>query len=271
MRTFAGRVAVVTGGGGGIGRGIAVELARQGCRLALVDIDEDGIQATAREIASVGGTASSHVCDVSDSDAMRAMAEQVVDVHSAVHILVNNAGVSVAGRFEDQSLENFQWIMGVNFWGAVHGCRWFLPYLRQAEEAHITNVCSEFGMLGCPTKSAYCATKFALRGFTESLRAELSGTSIGVTCAYPGAVATNIVHRGRVVYESKRALEAAFLAKRGIPTERAGRRIVRAIRGNQGRVFIGRDSRLFDVASRLAPGLSQWAMGRLHRRVPFLG
>jgi NAD(P)-dependent dehydrogenase (short-subunit alcohol dehydrogenase family) len=185
MRSFVGRIAVVTGAGSGIGRATSERLAQRGCRLALVDIDADAVDATARRVKSAGGEASVHVVDVADADAMAALAEHVLALHGGCHILVNDAGITSAGSFEKESLDDLRAIVGVNVWGAVHGCRAFLPLLRDAEEAHIVNISSMVGMLGLPYNASYSLSKGAVRSFTEALRAELITTSIGVTAVFP--------------------------------------------------------------------------------------
>lgn len=269
MRKLEGRVAVVTGAAAGIGRAIAMELAQRGCQLALVDLDAAGLEESAATVHGLGRRVTTHVGDVSDRDWMSELPMAVFAEHSGVHILLNNAGVSVVGRFQEQTLDNFDWIMRVNLFGAIHACYGFLPHLLKEDEAHIANIASEFAFFGFPTKSAYCASKFALRGFTESLRAELTDSSVGVTCVYPGAVATDIVWHGRVVNEEKRKLEAEFLAKRAIPVDRAARAVVRAIQRNRSRCLIGRDAWLVDGMTRYWPNLVAWMVARLQKRLPF--
>lgn len=269
MRSFRDRVAVVTGAAGGIGRGIAAALAARGCPVALVDRDAAGLAAAAA-LQERGDRVSAHVADVADREAVAALPEAVLRAHGAVHLLVNNAGVSLAGPLEAVSLTDFDWAFRVNFWGVAHGCAAFLPHLRRADAAHIVNVASDFALIGCPTKTAYCATKFAVRGFTEALRAELYGTSVGVTCVYPGPVATGIVRQGRAWDAAKAALEDRFLAERGLPVECAVAPILRGIERNRARVLIGRETRAIDWVTRLSPELAATLVGRLRKRIPFL-
>jgi NAD(P)-dependent dehydrogenase (short-subunit alcohol dehydrogenase family) len=198
MRKIEGRVAVVTGAASGIGRATALALARAGCDLALVDVDEVGAAETARAVEGLGRVASLHVADVANKDRMHAVPEEVAARHKHVHILVNNAGVGVSGTLENHSLDDYEWIVGINFWGVVHGCKFFIPYLKREEEGHIVNLSSVFGLIGLPGFGAYCATKFAVRGFSESLWAEMRQYNIGVTSVHPGGVNTDIVRNGRV-------------------------------------------------------------------------
>jgi len=270
MRKLQDRVAVVTGAGGGIGRAVCQSLAERGCRLALVDLDEAGLAETASRVATGGERISLHVIDVSDKDAMAQLPQAVISRHGDVNILINNAGVSLAGPFETISIEDLEWIFGINFWGVVYGCKFFLPHLRQAEEAHIVNVASEFGLFGLATKSGYCATKFALRGLSEALRAELNGSRIGLTCVYPGAVDTNLIKRGRTWDERKKEVEAGFVAARGIPLEKVAACIVRGIERNSRRVLIGRDARLIDAFMRISPSFTAAVVAQVQKRMPFL-
>ncbi|MCW5892308.1 MAG: SDR family oxidoreductase [bacterium] len=261
MRLGTGTIAVVTGAASGIGRALATTLAARGCTVAGVDRDGDALADVA--------LASRHVADVADAAAMRALAADVVARHGGVALLVNNAGVSVAGPFERVPLDDLRWIMGVNFWGVVHGCEAFLPHLRRAPTGWIINVASDFALVGCPTKTGYCASKFAVRGFSEALRAELYGSSIGLTVAYPGATDTAIVRRGRVVDTNAQAAEARLLA-RGRAPEAVAAAIVRAVERGRGRVLVGSETRLADLASRLAPAWTNALVARVRDRVPFL-
>ncbi len=262
-------VAVITGAASGIGRALASELDGRGARLALVDIDCAGLD----KVAAASKRCTIHVCDVADPEAVRAASRAAVAAHGAVHLLINNAGMSVAGPIEDLSIMDFQRAMAVNFWGIVHGCQAFLPHLRAAalrgEGAAVCNVLSSFALFSLPTKAAYAASKHAARALTEALGAELHGTGISVTAAYPGATATALVERAYAVDEVKRRREAEFLAK-GMRPEAAARKILRGVERGKARVMIGRDTWLIDAAARLAPGLFQATVRRFWRRVPFL-
>jgi short-subunit dehydrogenase len=281
MRLGSGTVAVVTGAASGIGRALARQFHERGVRVALVDVDGPGIDALASGLS--GSTI--HVCDVSDPAAVSACSDEVIRAHGGVHVLVNNAGISAAGAVDELPLEVFHRAMDVNFWGVVHTTRAFLPELRRAAAggapagsgalagseglASICNVLSDFALFSLPTKAAYAASKHAARALTEALGAELHGTGIVVTAAYPGATATNLLSRGHAVDEVKRRREAEFLEK-GLAPEIVARRIVRGIEAGRIRVLIGRDTRAIDLAARLAPGFVQAGVRRLWRRVPFL-
>jgi NAD(P)-dependent dehydrogenase (short-subunit alcohol dehydrogenase family) len=185
MRDFRGRVAAITGAGSGMGRALALELAARGCAVAIADVVPAGLDETDRLLAERGAARSTHVVDVADRRAVEAFAADAAREHGCVNLLFNNAGVSVTNSAERLSYADFEWLMNINFWGVVHGTKAFLPYLRQVDAAHIVNTSSIFGVIAVPSQSAYNASKFAVRGFTEALRQELADTHIGVSCVLP--------------------------------------------------------------------------------------
>lgn len=271
MKRLDGRVAVVTGAGSGIGRATALALAERGCRLALVDLNAEGIAESAALAvsASPGGPEPSlHTADVSDEAAVAALPDEVVQAHGAVHVLVNNAGVATAGRFDADDLDLARWIVGINVWGVLHGCHAFLPQLRQADEAHIVNVSSMAAFVGLPQNAVYSMTKGAVRTFSEGLRGELAGAGIGVTTVFPGAINTNIMASSRGA-ESERL--ASMANSRLAPLvlqkpEKVARKLVRGIEANRSRVVVGPDAHLLQLASRIAPGRSA-LLGKVLDRV----
>jgi NAD(P)-dependent dehydrogenase (short-subunit alcohol dehydrogenase family) len=270
MRSFRDRIALVTGAASGIGQATAEALAREGCHLVLVDLNEQGLAETRERVEKLGRRASVHVVDVADRSAMEKLGSEVERAHGELHILMNNAGVAVAATFEGHSLEDFEWLMGINFWGVVYGCKTFLPLMQRADEAHIVNVSSVFGLVGVPMNSSYCASKFAVRGLSESLRAELSDTRIGVTSVHPGGIATNIVKAARFVEtEGLPDLHARTVRafERMLPPSKAAAVIVRGIRRNAPRVLITREAYLIDAAKRAFPAWASELVGLRWRDV----
>lgn len=279
MKSLQGRVAAITGAGSGIGRALAAELAAKGCHLALSDIDKAGLEETVELIERAGLRVTDHAVDVADREAMEDWAQQVVDHHGFVNLIVNNAGVALGSTVEAMSYEDFEWLMGINFWGVVHGTKAFLPHLKAAGEGHIVNISSVFGLIGIPSQSAYNAAKFGVRGFTEALRIELDLDGGGVSCTtiHPGGIKTNIARNARFdasvealgqdPAKAVAASERAFLTS----PERAARVIVSAIEANRRRAMIGPDGHLFNLLAHLPPALYQRVIGagvRLGGRLP---
>lgn len=266
MRLRPGTLAVVTGAGSGIGLAVARALAGRGCRVALLDVREDRLEAARAALAAGGPVAGTYRVDVRDEPAIGRAAAEIRQAHGPAAVLVNSAGVAITGPFADTAPDALDWVVDVNFAGTVRCCRVFLPQLREAGTGHIVNVGSCFGWVGFPGMSGYCASKFAVRGFSEALRAELAPHNIGVTVAYPGAVDTNLVRDGRLTDEGDRAREVAFLASRAIPADRVARRIVSAIEWNSARVLVRFDYRAIDLLVRLMPSWSLSLLAWLGRR-----
>jgi len=261
-----GRTAVVTGAAGGIGRAIALSLARRGCHLALADLDEAGMAETAE--LTRGVRVSRHRVDVADRIAVAEFPSIVAAEHGGVDVLVNNAGVAVGGTFEQVSDEDFEWLFEINFWGVVRMTRAFLPLLRASGDARVVNISSVYGLIAPPEQVAYASSKFAVRGFSEALRHELEGSGIGVTVVHPGGVNTSIAEKARVpagVTEEEVARRLAKYRKLlRLPPEIAGETIVRGIEQRQPRVLIGSDAKMISLVARLLPA-SYWKL--LARRV----
>lgn len=276
MKDFADRVAVVTGAGSGMGRALALALAERGAHLAVADVDRSGLAGTAEQIAERGrGTrarrCTTHHVDVADREAVYRFADEVMTQHGAVHLLFNNAGVSVTGEVRQLDHADMHWLMNINFWGVVHGCKAFLPHLLQAETAHIVNTASVFGLMSVPGQSLYNASKFAVKGFTDALHQELADTPVRVSCVLPGGVKTNIVRTSRYVpadneAPSREEFEARFeqIARR-TPAQAADE-ILRGVERDKARILVGRDARFISVLVRLLPvrymGLMKWALER---------
>jgi len=250
-------VAVVTGAGSGIGRALAQQLAQAGSALALADLDANGLQETAASLAKASAGVTTHVLDVSDETAVRALAEDAARRHGRVTLLINNAGVALTGTFDEISLDDFRWLMNINFWGTVYGVKYFLPVLKQQARAHIVNISSVFGLVAPVGQSAYCSSKFAVRGFTECLRHELGPTNVFVTSVHPGGIATAIARRARLGAHTPQLTKtqsvALFERLARIPPEEAANVILRGVEKRQPRVLIGRDAQSLDILQRLKP------------------
>lgn len=255
MGYCSGKSAVITGAGSGIGRALAIELNRQGCALFLGDIDEAGLAATVSSLPRRDVASEQRRVDVADRAAVDRWAADIAEARAAVDIVINNAGVAYSARVDACDHAEVQWLMGINFWGVVHGTTAFLPLLRAAPRGHLINMSSIFGIIGVPTQSAYNAAKFAVRGYTESLRQELADSSVHVCCVHPGGVRTNIARNSRggppEVSPDERAAHFEQLARTS--PEVAAARIIRAIERRQARLLIGRDAWLIDLLARLFP------------------
>jgi short-subunit dehydrogenase len=266
MTTVRGAAAVVTGAASGIGRALALELAARGCDVALADRDEAGLRAVAAEIDSAHRRkVSVHPVDVAEPCQIQDLAKAAIASHSGLNIVINNAGVALFGQFHEIDQSQMDWLMGINFWGVVHGTRAFLPHLQLQREAHIVNLSSIFGIIAPPGQTAYAASKFAVRGFSESLRHELemNASPVRLSVVHPGGVATNIATNSRVgvrVTDNQRRVQALdrFDQMARTTPAAAAKRIVEGIEKNEPRILIGKDARRMDLLQRLKPG-TYWA------------
>jgi short-subunit dehydrogenase len=272
MTAIRGAAAAVTGAASGIGRALALELSARGCDLALADRDEAGLQTLAAEIAKAGlQKVSVHRVDVSEPGQIEEFAQAATSAHPGLNIVVNNAGVALFGQFNEIDQAQMDWLMNINFWGVVHATRAFLPHLARQREAHIVNLSSIFGIIAPPGQTAYAAAKFAVRGFSESLRHELqmAKSPVKLSVVHPGGVATNIVRNSRtgvgMTDNARRAqsIERFDAVAKTTPAA-AAQRIIKGIENNQPRILIGNDARFMDLLQRFRPG-TYWAV--LARRI----
>lgn len=255
MKDFRDKVAVITGAGSGIGRGLAQRLAADGAHLAISDIDAAALVETAELCRKVGARVLTTKLDVADRDSIYVHACEVVEEYGRVNLLFNNAGVALGAEVLDMSWEDFEWLMNIDFWGVAYGTKAFLPHLIESGDAHLVNVSSVFGLMGIPTQSAYNAAKFAVRGFTESLRQEMriAKHPVGVTCVHPGGIKTNIIANARGMDQTgdpDRMSEGFKLIAMTRP-DSAARIILNGVRRNKPRVLIGPDARGFDLIPRV--------------------
>ncbi len=251
-------VAVITGAGSGIGRALAQRFAKAGIKgIAISDVNEDSLKETAESLAEFGVPCLMDVVDVSRPDQIERFAATVLNEFKTATHLVNNAGVGLVGRTEQVSLDDMRWLMDINFWGTVYGTKVFLPIMRSQGAGHIINVSSVFGLMAPPGQSTYCASKFAVRGFTESLRHELYGTNISVSCVHPGGVKTNIARSARkgenAPEEDKRIAPVILDKVARTSAEEAAEIIFRGIMKRNPRILIGSDAAQISAIQRLFP------------------
>jgi len=261
MKDFKNKVAAITGAASGMGRTLAVELARRGCHLALSDVNETELVKTAELAGRHGVKVTVTRLDVANKEAVYAWADQVVRDHGKVNLIFNNAGVALTAPLEHVKLSDFEWIVGINFWGVVYGTQAFLPHLKASGEGHIINTSSLFGLMSVPTQGCYNATKFAVRGYTEALRMELEmeGACVSATCVHPGGIATNIAMAGKVdpVMEKLTGVTEEQQKRRAnkmistTTADSAALQILTAVEKNARRVLVGPDAKFLDKVVRL--------------------
>ena len=259
MRQLENKVCVITGASSGIGAACAKAMAAQGAIVIGCDLRLDMLETVAEEINQSGGRMETYQVDVSDRDGVFALADKIEKDHGGADVVLNNAGVAHSAPVEEMTMDNFQWVMDIDFWGVVHGTQAFLPHMLKRGSGHIANVSSIFGLIGVPSQSAYNAAKFAVLGFTEALRHEMKEhKDIGVTCIHPGGINTNIVRHARFQQgpdaDGERE-EAIQRFQKLTITQPAGaaKAILKGIRKNKARVLIGPDAVIVDWARRLFP------------------
>ena len=259
MSRFTNQVAAITGASSGIGRALALRLAERGAALSLSDIDPEGLERTAEAARETGVKVTTATVDVADRDAMHAWAEQTAHEHERVNFIFNNAGVALASNVAEIEYEDFEWIVGINFWGVVHGTTAFMPHLRASGRGHVVNISSVFGIIAVPTQGAYNATKFAVRGYTEALRQELAmeRAPVSATVVCPGGIKTNIARAARMklgkTAETNAALSKRFERMFMTPPTRAADIILRGVARDKARVLVGPDAHLIHALQRTLP------------------
>ena len=268
MKNFRGKTAVITGAGSGMGRYLAVLLARAGANVAICDINEETLNGTAAMVRQYNVALSSHVVDMGDMERIEALPDEVVAQHGSVDLVFNNAGVTMGSSFAAMSEEDWDWVMNINLNGVVKASRVFLPLLKDRPEAAIINTSSIFGMIAVAGQSVYHATKFGVRGFTESLAKEFKGTPVQVHCVHPGHIGTNIVANSRFNEEDDSKFlrqdnvdeMADMFRSGGMHPSRAAQIILDGVTRNKRRIFVGLDARLMDLAQRITPMHYEWLL-----------
>jgi NADP-dependent 3-hydroxy acid dehydrogenase YdfG len=272
MKTFREKVAVITGAGSGMGRYLAILLAKDEADVCVCDVNEQTLNETVGMLRKYNVSVSSHLLDVSDKESIEALPQKVIDQHGKVDLVFNNAGVTTGAHFKDMDEYNWNWVMGINFNGVVNSTRAFIPHMINNSEAAIVNTSSIFGMVAVPGQTVYHATKFAVRGFTESLALEMKQTNpnLQIHCVHPGHIGTNIAATARMSYEdfkdnetrpsifSKNAPKTQqemgeLFREGGMHPSKAAKIILNGVKKNKSRIFIGLDARLLDLSQRLFP------------------
>ena len=262
--------AVITGAGDGIGRALAINLNARGIDLYICDISSERLAETEQLLNPDLGSVSTAVVDCGTQGAIEAWAADIGNKVNTVEFLFNNAGVAYASEFRSATLDNFEWLMNINFWGVVWSTKAFLPLLEASPNGHLINISSIFGMVGIPTQSAYNSAKFAVRGFTESLQAEYRGSSLTVTCVHPGGISTNIALRARTDGEpadtSAEERDASFRRVARTSSAKAAEVILKGTLAGRQRVFIGWDAWFMQILTKFLPTSYHLVTARLASR-----
>ena len=255
MKGFDGKVAVVTGAGSGIGQALAIELGRSGAKLAISDVDTEGLASTEERLNALGAPVKADRLDVTEREAFALYADEVKDHFGTVNQIYNNAGISFMGSIEASEFKDIERVMDVDYWGVVNGTKVFLPHLIASGDGHVVNVSSVFGLLAVPGQGAYNAAKFAVRGFTEALRQEMlvAGHPVKVTCVHPGGVKTAIARNSEAAEGIDQEALAKFFDKKLASTspQKAARTILDGVRRNKARVLVGNDAKGLDLLARV--------------------
>lgn len=253
---FDGRIVAVTGAGAGVGRQLAIQLARQGASLSLIDRDQHALNQTISLIGTQSGVIRMSVVDVSDRDAMHACAAETFDAFGSIDAVFNNAGVLYTGDVLDAEFDDYTHVMRVNFWGVVNGSKAFLPFIFRSNEGNVVNVSSAFGLMSAPGYSAYNAAKFAVRGFTESLRQEMLilHPQVKVSCVFPGGIKTSIARTARMAapIDRQAVIESFEHSIARTEPEKAAQAILRGAKQGRPRILVGADARIIDALTRIS-------------------
>jgi NAD(P)-dependent dehydrogenase (short-subunit alcohol dehydrogenase family) len=256
-RRFDNKIAAITGAGSGIGRALAVQLAKEGCSVAISDVNEEGLNDTSEMIAKYNVGCQKDVLDVSDQEAVERWAGSVIENLGGADYVFNNAGVTLMQSAAETKIEDFRWVMDINFWGMVYGSKAFLPHFMKQKSGHIINVSSLFGLIAFPNQAAYNSSKFAIRGFTEALALEQKENGIHVSSVHPGGIGTGIVQNARIPQDTdgtmKKEAQNRFNKAAITTAEQAANVILDGVDKGRRRILIGKDARFMDRIQRFLP------------------
>lgn len=270
MSFFTNKIAVITGAANGLGKALAIVLRKQGCHLALLDIDKSGLEKLRSELGDDAHKISIHIVDVSKETEVIAAAEEIIRANQRIDILINNAGVSISQPFTDISIGDYKWLMDINFWGTVYCCKYFLPALQRSADGRLVNIISDFAYMGFPGKTAYGSSKSAVMGFTNSLRTEAEGTELKISLVVPPPLFTDIVRNGKHVNDVKKNSEEAFLKRNSMPLDKAASKITAGIVNGRYRIIVGPVMFWVDIAARISPAILHWFVARNKDKFDFV-
>jgi NADP-dependent 3-hydroxy acid dehydrogenase YdfG len=276
MKQLNNKTVALTGAASGIGRALSIALAKEGCHLALADKDSAGLEVTHREIRENCDAAASaaarrvtlHTLDVANRDQVYDWADSVIKAHGQVDVVINNAGVALSGSIEEMSIEDFNWVFDIVFYGVLYGTKAFLPFLRQRPQGHVVNISSVNGFFPFPNNSPYNCAKHAVKAFNQTLIQELESSNIKVTSVHPGGIRTNIVNNSRFVGVNnneayRKAAKTSFQAAAKTTPEKAAQVIIKGIKRDKQRLLVGFDAYVLDWLNRLFPQGFSNAVGRI--------
>ena len=270
MTDLSNKVAVITGSANGLGKALAAELYKQGCHLALLDIDYTGLEKLKLELQTNEHVISIHKVDISQEGEIILARIEILKQHNRIDILINNAGVSISQTFDQVEIVDYKWLFDINFWGTIYCSKHFLPDLKQQQDSRLVNVISDFALMGFPAKTAYASSKSAVMGFTNSIKTELADTSIKVCLVIPPPLDTRLVINSKHIDETKKQNEANFLKKNGMPLDKAAKKIISKIKTGKYRIVIGRKMFWIDLASRLFPTTIHNIISKNKKRFDFV-
>ena len=270
MTSLENKVVIITGSANGLGKALAKEFYRQGCHLALLDIDTRGLQEIKSDIENKTQRITIHRTDISREQEIEITLKEIIDQHKHIDILVNNAAISISQPFDQVDLVDYKQLFEINFWGTIYCSKYFLPELKKQSDSRLVNIISDFALMGFPGKTAYSSSKSAIMGFTNSLKTEITNTTVTVSLVIPPPLDTELIKKSKHVSESKKEKEVNFLKRNSMPIEKAARKIVLQIKKGKYRIVVGPMMFWIDLASRLFPTTIHNLISHNKKRIDFI-